>query len=117
MSKQLEALQRGGRDIKDMLVQAQNGDLYAASRFAVQQAQRVADETKLGVELLSSAIEGHLGNGRSVYFAVRASLRDSAEAARRLVDDAEERVQALGVVADEPARGATPNRARPGTGS
>jgi hypothetical protein len=87
MSKQLEALQRGVQDIKDMLVQAQKGDLYAAQRFVVQQEQLVADGTKLGVDL-SSAIEGHLGNVRSVYSAVRDKLRDRAEAAVRLVDDA-----------------------------
>jgi hypothetical protein len=57
MSKQLEALQRGVQDVKDMLVQAQKGDLYAAQRFAVQQEQLVADGTKLGVDH-SSAIEG-----------------------------------------------------------
>jgi hypothetical protein len=87
MSKQLEALQRGVQDVKDMLVQAQKGDLYAAQRFVVQEEQLVADGTKLGVEL-SSAIEGHLSNVRAVYSAVRDSLRDRAEAAVRLVDDA-----------------------------
>ena len=51
MSKQLEALQRGVQDVKDMLVQAQKGDLYAAQRFALQQEQLVADGTKLGVDL------------------------------------------------------------------
>ena len=87
MSKQLEALQRGVQDVKDMLVQTQKGDLYAAQRFVVQQEQLVADGTKLGVDL-SSAIEAHLGNVRSVYSAVRDSLRDRAKAAVRLVDDA-----------------------------
>ena len=87
MSKQLEALQRGVQDVKDMLVQAQKGDLYAAQRFVVQEEQLVADGTKLGVEL-SSAIEGHLSNVRAVYSAVRDRLRDRADAAVRLVDDA-----------------------------
>lgn len=37
MSAQLEALQRGVQDVKDMLVRAQKGDLYTAQRFVLQQ--------------------------------------------------------------------------------
>jgi hypothetical protein len=87
MSKQLEALQDGVQDIKDMLVQVQKGDLYAAQRFVVQQEQLVADGTRLGADL-SSAIETHLGNVRAVYSAVRDALRQRAADAVRLVDDA-----------------------------
>jgi len=86
MSKQLEALQKGVQDIKDMLVQAQKGDLYAARRFVVQQEQLVAEGTKLGVDL-SSAIEAHLGSVRSVYSAVRDRLRNRASEVVGLIDD------------------------------
>jgi hypothetical protein len=87
MSKQLEALQEGVQDIKDMLVQARKGDLYAGKRFVVQQEQLVGDGTRLGAEL-SSAIETHLGNVRAVYSAVRDALRQRAAQVVRLVDDA-----------------------------
>src|SRR5215216_8118933 len=86
MSKQLEALQKGVQDIKDMLVQAQKGDLYAARRFVVQQEQLVAEGRKLGVDL-SSAIEAHLGSVRSVYSAVRDRLRNRASEVVGLIDD------------------------------
>jgi hypothetical protein len=86
MSKQLEALQAGVQDMKDMLVHAQKGDLYAARRFVAQQEQLVAEGTKVGVDL-SSAIEGHLGNVRSIYSAVRDALRGRAEEALTLIDD------------------------------
>jgi hypothetical protein len=86
MSAQLEALQRGVQDVKDMLVRAQKGDLYTAQRFVLQQEQLVEDGTKLGAEL-SSAIEVHLGRVRSVYSALRDALRSSAEEVVGLVDD------------------------------
>jgi hypothetical protein len=86
MSKQLEALQKGVQDIKDMLVHAQKGDLYAAQRFVVQQEQLVAEGTKVGVDL-SSAIEAHLGSVRSVYSAVRDAMRNRASQVVELIDD------------------------------
>ena len=86
MSKQLEQLQKDVQDIKDMLVQAQEGNLYAARRFVVQQEQLIAEGTKVGTDL-SSAIEGHLGNVRSVYSAVRDRLRSQANKAVDVIDD------------------------------
>jgi hypothetical protein len=86
MSKQLEALQAGVQDIKEMLVHAQKGDLYAARRFVAQQEHLVAEGTKVGVDL-SSAIEGHLGNVRSVYSAVRDALSARAQEALTVIDD------------------------------
>jgi len=87
MSKQLEALQAGVQDIKDLLLQAQKGDLYAVRRFVAQQEQLVSEGTKLGVDL-SSAIEGHLAKVRSIYSGVRDSLQRRAEEAVSLVDEA-----------------------------
>jgi hypothetical protein len=86
MSKQLEALQDGLQDIKEMLAQAQKGDLYAARRFVLQQEQLVAEGTRVGVEL-SGAIEGHLGNVRSVYSAARDGLRSRANDGADVIDN------------------------------
>jgi hypothetical protein len=87
ISKQLEALQEGVQDIKGMLVQAQEGELYAAQRFVAQQEELVADGVRLGSDL-TSAIEGQLQSVRAVYSAVRDRLQHVARLAAAIIDDA-----------------------------
>lgn len=85
ISSQLEALQQGVQEIKDILLAVEKGELYAAQKFVAQQEQLVAEGIKLGTDL-SSAIETHLGNVRAVYSRVRDRLHAQVETASKVID-------------------------------